>query len=86
MPIYHTIEQLAAHPWILLDIAHHGIIPYDRESVLARELDAIRRRLLELGSRRVELPDGSWYWQLKPDWGPATSWRCDQCRGGRGAT
>jgi hypothetical protein len=70
MPIYHSIEQLIAHPWILLDIAHHGIVLYDPESVLARELDAIRRRLRELGSRRVELPDGTWYWHLKPDWRP----------------
>ena len=28
-------------------------------AVLARELDAVRRRMAELGSRRIELPDGS---------------------------
>jgi hypothetical protein len=26
--------------------------------------------MAELGSRRVELADGSWYWDLKPDWRP----------------
>jgi hypothetical protein len=66
----HTVDELHRHPWILLDIAHHGIIVYDPESVLARELDAVRQRMTELGSRRVELPDGSWYWDLKPDWRP----------------
>jgi uncharacterized protein len=66
----HTVDDLARHPWILLDIAHHGIVLYDPESVLARELDAVRRRIAELGSRRIELPDGSWYWDLKPDWHP----------------
>jgi hypothetical protein len=70
MPIYHTAQQLATHPWILLDITHHGVILYDPGGVLARELDAVRRRLRHLGSRRVELPDGSWYWDLKPDWRP----------------
>jgi len=69
-PIYHTVEELSAHPWILLDIAHHGIILHDPEGILGRELAAIRRRLRELGSQRIELPDGSWYWDLKPDWRP----------------
>jgi uncharacterized protein len=69
-PIYHTVEHLRRHPWILLDIAHHGVILYDSEGILAHELDAVRRRLQELGAKRVELPDGTWYWDLKPDWRP----------------
>ena len=69
-PVPHTVDDLLRHPWILLDITHHGIILYDPESVLERELNAVRRRMAELGSRRVELPDGSWYWDLKPDWRP----------------
>lgn len=43
---------------------------HDPDGILARELEAIRQRLRELGSRRIELPDGSWYWDLKPDWRP----------------
>ena len=35
-----------------------------------RKLAALRRRLAELGSRRIELADGSWYWDLKPDLRP----------------
>ena len=27
-------------------------------------------RLLELGAKKVSLPDGSYYWDLKPDWKP----------------
>ena len=69
-PIFHTVEILQAHPWILLDIAHHGLVLFDPEGVLGRELEAVRRRVRELGSRRIERPDGSWYWQLKPDWHP----------------
>ncbi len=67
-PVPHTVDDLARHPWFLLDITDHGIVLYDPESVLTLELDAVRRRMIELGSRRVELPDGSWYWDLKPDW------------------
>jgi predicted nucleotidyltransferase len=70
MAIFHTAAKLATHPWILLDIADHGVILYDPARVLARELEAVRRRLRELGAKRVERPDGSWYWDLKPDWRP----------------
>ena len=69
-PVLHTVEELHRHSWILLDISHHGIVLYDPTSVLERELAAVRRRMAELGSRRVELPDRSWYWDLKPDWRP----------------
>jgi hypothetical protein len=68
MPIFHTAAKLSSHPWILLDIADHGVILYDPEGALARELEGVRRRLVELGSRRIQRPDGSWYWDLKPDW------------------
>jgi hypothetical protein len=69
-PVPHTVDDLARHPWILLDIAHHGVVLHDPESILERELAAVRRRMAELGSMRIELPDGSWYWDLKPDWRP----------------
>ena len=69
-PVPHTVDDLRGHPWILLDITHHGIILHDPESVLERELNAVRGRMAELGSTRVEMPDGSWYWDLKPDWRP----------------
>jgi uncharacterized protein len=69
-PVPHTVDDLVRHPWILLDITHHGVILYDPGAVLERELNAVRRRMGELGSKRVELPDGSWFWDLKPDWRP----------------
>lgn len=70
MPIFHTAVELAMHPWILLDIADQGVILYDAEGILERELEAVRRRLRALGAKRIERPDGSWYWDLKPDWRP----------------
>jgi len=70
MPIFQTPEKLATHPWILLDIADHGEVLYDPSGLLTRELDAIRARLRQLGSKRIQQPDGTWYWDLKPDWRP----------------
>jgi len=70
MPIFHTAERLATHPWILLDITDHGVVLFDPEGILAKELERVRARLKELGSQRIQRPDGSWYWDLKPDWRP----------------
>jgi hypothetical protein len=69
-PIFFSEEKLANTPWILLDVLDHGIILYDREEVLQKKLEALRKRLKELGARRVVLEDGTWYWDLKPDWKP----------------
>nr|HID15045.1 nucleotidyltransferase domain-containing protein [Anaerolineae bacterium] len=57
-------------PWLFLEIQDHGIILYDREGFLAWKLEQVRQRMRELGSKKVMMPDGSWYWDLKPDWKP----------------
>jgi hypothetical protein len=61
--------ELAGHPWLLIDVAADGIVLVD-DGVLVREMDAVRERLASLGSRRIPLADGTWYWDLKPDWKP----------------
>ena len=63
-------SQLADTPWLLLDVSHHGIILFDPREILERKLAALRVRLAELGSRRIELPNGDWYWDIKPDMRP----------------
>lgn len=68
--VYRSEEELADTPWLLLDMTHHGIILFDPRGVLHRKLQSLRARLRELRSRRIELPDGSWYWDLKPDMRP----------------
>lgn len=69
-PLLLSRGRLAETPWILLDVADHGIILFDPSAVLQLKLAALRARLRELGSRKVEMPDGSWYWELKPDLRP----------------
>ena len=48
-----------------------AVLILDRGSLFEDVLAGMRERMRELGSRRVHLPDGSWYWDLKPDfrWG-----------------
>ena len=68
--VYRSEEELVDTPWLMLDMTHHGILLFDPRGVLGRKLERLRARLEELGSRRIELDDGSWYWDLKPDLRP----------------
>jgi len=68
-PIFMTEKEMYERPLILLDIMDHGIIIYDN-GVLKKRFESLRKRLTELGTKKVVLEDGSWYWVLKPDWKP----------------
>jgi predicted nucleotidyltransferase len=61
-----TLPSLKRHPPILLDMVVDSLVVYDPKGVFRQELNRLEARMRELGSRRVELPDGSWYWVLKP--------------------
>ena len=58
-------EALINRP-IYLDMIEDGVILHDRKHFMENVLRRLSKRLKELGSRRVYLPDGSWYWILKP--------------------
>ena len=60
-----TPEEVVKHPPILLDISYEGIILYDKNRFLEKELEKIRERLKKLGARRIKGKKG-WYWILKP--------------------
>lgn len=42
-----------------------GVLLIDESGLLAREIEALKRRLRELGAVRVRSKHG-WYWILKP--------------------
>jgi hypothetical protein len=67
--VFLTPEEVRRHPPILLDMTEEGIILHDKGGFLEKELEAIRRRLRELGARKVATPKGH-YWILKPDLKP----------------
>lgn len=64
-PVFLTPERLVSHPWILLDIQEKAVSLFD-SGILGDELTVVRQKMAGLGSRKVNLPDGSWYWELKP--------------------
>ncbi len=68
-PVFLSERDLWERPLILLDPFDHGIVLWDT-GVLARRFAALRKRLEELGAKKVYLPEGGWYWDLKPDWRP----------------
>ena len=51
---------------LYLDLVEDGML-VDRGDFFRDVLDGLRERMRQLGSRRVFLGDGSWYWDLKPD-------------------
>ena len=63
-----TPEEARFHSPLYLDMVEDGILLVDREAFFRTVLDGMRARMRELGSRRVFLDDGSWYWDLKPDY------------------
>lgn len=67
-PIFMTSDELSIKPLILLDIMDHGIILKDEEGVLLDKIQKLKIRLGELGSKKIVFEDGSWAWDLKPDW------------------
>lgn len=65
-------EAYTNHP-ILLDMIHDSIIIYDREGFMKKRLMELKEALNRLGAMRIQLPNGKYYWVLKPDikWGEA---------------
>jgi len=64
--IFLTRREASEHPPILLDMADHGVLAFDRDSFLEGILESVRRKLRELGARKVLTKKG-YYWVLKPD-------------------
>lgn len=67
-PILKTRREAEVHTPIYLDMVEDARVLYDRRGFFAGVLAGLKRRLAELGARRVFLEDGSWYWDLKPDY------------------
>ena len=68
-PVLMTRAELERGSMLLLDMTEDARILYDPQDCLAAALERLRRRLRELGSRRVWLGN-AWYWDLKPDYKP----------------
>jgi len=69
-PLFMTLEELGSNPLILLDIIEEGIILSERNHCFTKMVKKMRKKIKKMGSKKVALPDGSWYWELKPEWKP----------------
>jgi len=69
-PMLMTLPEIRKNPLILLDMMEEGIVLYQRDNCFTDLVLRMRAKTKELGSRKVVLPDGSWYWELKPSWRP----------------
>ncbi len=65
-PVLWTPEQLQASSFLHFDLATDAVILYDPTAAFALRMERGRRRMAELGSRRLTR-DGAFYWDVKPD-------------------
>lgn len=65
-PIILSAEEARRIRPIYLDMVEDAVIIYDRDDFFRRVLNRLKRRLEELGARRVWVGN-RWYWILKPD-------------------
>jgi predicted nucleotidyltransferase len=63
-PLMKTVEEARKLSPLYLDMVDDAIILFDREGFFKEVLDRLRKKLNELGAKRVKL-DRRWYWILK---------------------
>jgi predicted nucleotidyltransferase len=68
--IFLTPEEVEKHPPILIDMVEDAIILYDRMNFLRETLKSLKKKLEEMGARKVVAKKG-YFWILKPDVKPS---------------
>ena len=68
-PVFKTPEEAEAGSPLFLDMVEDARLLYDRDGFFKDRLDRLRKRLSELGSKRI-WNGNVWYWDLKPDFKP----------------
>ncbi len=66
-PVFKTSSEVNLGSPLFLDMIEDARILYDRDNFFLRKLDELRRRLEQLGARRI-WKGNAWYWDLKPDY------------------
>lgn len=59
-------KEALKNRWIYLDMLEDAIIIYDKNKFFEKKIKEFERKLKKFGSRKVKLPDGRWYWEIKP--------------------
>jgi predicted nucleotidyltransferase len=68
-PVLKAPDEIRHGSPLLFDMTEDARYLYDRGAFLATEIDRLRRRLAELGARRI-WRGNAWLWDLKPDLKP----------------
>lgn len=68
-PVLKTPEEVTAGSPLFLDMVEDARVLYDQGGFFAAHLARLRRRLAELGAKRI-WRGNAWYWDLKPDYRP----------------
>lgn len=66
-PIFKTRYEVEAGSPLFLDMTEDARILYDKGNFLANYLETLRRKLEQLGAKRI-WRGNMWYWDLKPDY------------------
>jgi predicted nucleotidyltransferase len=64
--IFDRQEAMKNH-YLYLDLIDEAIVFYDKGNFFIRKLREFKKRITQLGAKRFYLPDGTWYWDIKPD-------------------
>ena len=67
--VFKTPEEAELGSPLFLDMVEDAQILFDRNGFFSKILERLRKRLRELGSKRV-WKGNVWYWVLKPDYKP----------------
>lgn len=62
-----TRAEADQNRYLYLDLTREALLLFDRDGFFRTRLAQMQARMRELGSVRIELPDGTWYWDVKPD-------------------
>ncbi len=62
-----SMDEAKQNRNIFLDMIDDSIILYDTNNFFKNRLTELKKRLDQLGSKKIILDDNTWYWNLKPD-------------------
>lgn len=68
-PVIKSPEEAELGSPLFLDMVEDSCILFDKDGFFTARLDRLRRRLKELGAKRI-WRGNMWYWDLKPDYKP----------------
>lgn len=64
-PVLYTVDEIRDTKPIFLDMVEDGIILLD-DGTFEKKIKEVKQRMKELGTQKISLENGDYYWILKP--------------------